>query len=929
MNIRSCLRLLGKRGGLRRLLGVLLVAGLLAGLGGCTRIFFRRQADREVNDILAEKDRYPAWWKIQQFHVYPDPRARFADPSNPDHPPMPTDDEAAWQLSPHPQQPGKAGVANVGGTGWLEIMKVWDGDNRAERQAAGPAKDATPAPDKRAPGEDILAGNEGRPVQALFDMNVTQEGFLLNLAQTVELGLINAREYQSIREDLYFAALPVTLQRFSFAWQWTAIENAVRQWAGAQSSAGHQNRWALGSTSGTSKLFSTGALLTTAFANNTVFSFLHNGTPSLSSASTFNLDLVQPLLRGGGKAVTLEPLTQVERNLLYQIRAYARWREQFFLSVALGTAPPGDLPTASGTTNGGVGPISLLASLGIASTDVSGQFRGYFPTLFRQLDMAVDQKYVHDLERALQLFQGFEEGGQVSPLQVSQVRVALLNSRNAVLKDYQDKTNALDQFKLQLGIPINLPLVLDDTPGRPITRQYDRYYEVLAEANAAYKLVEAQQDLPTGQLRGFLRRLFTAGPLVQGTEFQRKVPAAWDALNGVGDAGLKNRLEQLTTEHRKLLDLKTDLEVKGQALPAEAAFRLREGDFESELVKLEQLLRRYEARPWAKLPKEAAERDRTKQFRLIAYATGIVLVYARNERFERVGTLWPELPAVCLEGFDFLNEGVDKAQQAAVQLALTNRVDLMNARAQVVDAWRKLRVTANALLGIFNVAYHLDSATPAGQARPFAFAPSRTNQELILNAQLPLVRVSERNTYRTALIDYQRARRALMNLEDNIAAQVRFDVRQLHLFAANYKIQQKVVELYYTQVENALEVIAAPVDPDALKQTGTAGQAAAAALTNQYLGALGSLNGAQTNMYRLWLSFLATRMELYLDLERLSLNNRGVWTDESGLSADLDQSGVGGAHLGQPVAGLEREPAAGEPVARPRLLPPAAGPPLE
>ncbi len=66
----------------------------------------------------------------------------------------------------------------------------------------------------------------------------------------------------------------------------------------------------------------------------------------------------------------------------------------------------------------------------------------------------------------------------------------------------------------------------------------------------------------------------------------------------------------------------------------------------------------------------------------------------------------------------------------------------------------------------------------------------------------PLVRVTERNTYRTAQINYERARRNLMNLEDNIAAQVRFDVRQLHLFAENYKIQKKVIESLYSQVEN-------------------------------------------------------------------------------------------------------------------------------
>jgi hypothetical protein len=946
MQVYHHMRLLGKIGGPRRTLGLLLLAGLLVGLAGCTRVFWRRQADREVNDILAEKDKYPAWWKIEQYHVYPDPRARFADSTNPDRPPMPTDDQAAWQLSPHPQQPGRAGVGNVSGTGWLEIMKIWDGENREKRTAAQKAEKPEAAPPEKPNGGPSADDLQSHPIQTLFDMNLSPEGFLLTLDQTVELGLINAREYQSIREDLYLACLPVTLQRFSFAFQWTAIVNAFRQWAGLHSLEGHQNNWTVNSNIGVSKLFSTGALLTTAFANNTVINFLHAGGPHVTSVSTINLDFVQPLLRGGGKAVTLEPLTQVERNLLYEIRAYARFREQFYLSIALGITLPGTLPAAAGGTTGG-GPISLLASLGIASTDVSGQFRGYFPTLFRQLDMALDQKYARDLERALLIFEGFQEGGQVSPLQVSQVRTSLLNARNAVLKDYQDKTNALDQFKLQLGIPINLPLVLDDAPARALTRQYDRYYEVLAEADAAYKLVEKQREQPPEKLRPFLTRLFANDPLVQGTEFQKKLPPLWAKLSQASNDYLRDRVTQLRKRREKLLDLKTDLELKGKSLPPEQALELSANEFETDLAGLEQQLRVYEARPWLKLEDATRrEQDRAKRFRLLSYAAGLVLVYARNERFDFVGTLWPKLPNTCLDDFDLLNEPVEKAEDVAVRAALASRVDLMNARAQVVDAWRQLRVTANALMGVFNVGYHLDSTTPAGHSRPLAFAPSRTNQELTLNGQLPLTRIAERNNYRTALIDYQRARRALMSLEDNVATQVRFDVRQLHLFAANYKIQQKVVELYYSQVENALEVIVAPSDPDALKQSGTAGQAAAAALTSQYLGALNSLNGAQTNMYRLWLSFLATRMELYLDLERLPLDNRGVWIDESGNSADGSPCG-GGACLGQPLSGPPGGPAAldgaavgpnpgdqrrddrPEPVARPRLLPPATGPALE
>src|SRR5207244_2795324 len=144
-------------------------------------------------------------------------------------------------------------------------------------------------------------------------------------------------------------------------------------WAGIESRSGQQNNWSLGSTVGVSKLFSTGALLTAAFANNTVFNFV-NGTQGFTSASVINLDLVQPFLRGGGKAVTLEPLTQVERNLVYDIRSYARFREQFYVGTALGSNLPANLVAAAGATGG---PISTLAALGIASTDVQGQFRGY------------------------------------------------------------------------------------------------------------------------------------------------------------------------------------------------------------------------------------------------------------------------------------------------------------------------------------------------------------------------------------------------------------------------------------------------------------------------------------------------------------------------------------------------------------------------
>ena len=47
------------------------------------------------------------------------------------------------------------------------------------------------------------------------------------------------------------------------------------------------------------------------------------------------LTLAHRLARAG-RAVTLEPLTQAERNLLYVVRDFAKFRQEFFVFIAAG-----------------------------------------------------------------------------------------------------------------------------------------------------------------------------------------------------------------------------------------------------------------------------------------------------------------------------------------------------------------------------------------------------------------------------------------------------------------------------------------------------------------------------------------------------------------------------------------------------------------
>ena len=82
---------------------------------------------------MAEKDKYPSW-KIDQYHVYPDPRSRFADWTNPDRPPAPPDDPAAYDMAPRPQKTPHSGVAYIEGTGYLDLLACWDKENRARQE---------------------------------------------------------------------------------------------------------------------------------------------------------------------------------------------------------------------------------------------------------------------------------------------------------------------------------------------------------------------------------------------------------------------------------------------------------------------------------------------------------------------------------------------------------------------------------------------------------------------------------------------------------------------------------------------------------------------------------------------------------------------------------------------------------------------------
>ncbi|MBA4063899.1 MAG: hypothetical protein C0501_09340 [Isosphaera sp.] len=911
------------------------VALLLAAAPGCTRKFFRERADADVAGVITQKNQFPDW-VVKNWYVYPHPDARFAHPYNPDRPPYPVDDAAARLLSPNPQHPTKkTGVGRYDGEGYLRLLEQWDADNRARAAAAraappgaapawsavaGPAVTesrgpdlapavalepappaALPDPAPAAPAQDPppeKLPNAPRPLppdpavnpealpyggalgdESLRALTSNQGGFRLALDQAVELGLLNSREFQDRREDLYLVALPVTLERYNFAAQAFFTEQVTRDFLGSERGGGRL--WRFDTTAGFSKNFATGASLLVRLANQVVID-LGSGRPDVAF-SNLSLSFLQPLLRGGGFAVNLESLTQAERNMLYGMRSYARFRKLFYVSIAAG----GEV------TNNPYGLQGLSQNLGRGiGGNLTAPTVGFLPLL--QLDAIVDnqRRNVAELDLLLRRARAFQEGGLIAPLQVNQVEVQLLNSRANLLgqgatggitgpgiRGYLD---ALDNFKLQVGLPLTVGLDPDDGPLRPVREQLSRFEDVSTDVRdlelAASRYSPAD---PPAETRARFRKLLAGSALVKGTAFARGIDSRLDALAGLANNALLAREADLLRERTALRAAREKRQDAGQPEPPDEARRLAAVESDIDLVGLERALRAFEARPWEGAG--AADRGRVQAgaFRDAFNAFFQVALEARNERLADARTRWPRLPGAPVDGVDLLAVDLDEAYTAGIRAALTARLDLMNARGQVVDAYRQIAVQANSLQGALDVGYDYDVTTPAGGNQPFAFSSDRARNRLTFRGELPLVRRAERNNYRAALIAYQRQRRTLMAFEDNIANDVRNDIRELRALAELYAIQQRAVELAYSQLDNARETLFAPLAAGAVIDPG-----AAAALTDQVLRAQNNLLQAQNTLFNIWVNYGIARMTLYLDLELLQLDDRGVWCDEQGSRPD-------------------------------------------
>jgi outer membrane protein TolC len=209
----------------------------------------------------------------------------------------------------------------------------------------------------------------------------------------------------------------------------------------------------------------------------------------------------------------------------------------------------------------------------------------------------------------------------------------------------------------------------------------------------------------------------------------------------------------------------------------------------------------------------------------------------------------------------------------------------MNARAALVDSWRRIEVVANALKSDLNLTFSGDVNTVHNN--PVDFRGSTGSLRVGLQFDAPLTRVEERNAYRRSLINYQRNRRAYYEFEDRINQILRTTLRDIRLSQLEFEIQRAAVFVAIAQLDLTRAKLRKPPAP---------GETLGATTARDLLQALNALLNAQNSVLTGWLNYEIQRMNLDFDLGTMRLDQNGTWIDPGAI-----ESGYGGSEEAEAV----------------------------
>ncbi|MGE0479920.1 MAG: TolC family protein [Phycisphaerae bacterium] len=376
----------------------LLLTALTLSAVGCFE--YARTADRDVFAAI-EKRQQDA---LAYSAPIPATRARR---------PLPDADPGAYQYAPHPATTdvpaGFSATTQPAASAATELSS-------GARPSTATTASADPGLNTGA-ADDAATTRPRSAIAAISTQPAPERPAVFTLTDALAYALIHRREYQTAKEDLYLAALALTLERHLWTPQFAAELRSVYGNYGEISNFDQAMRF-VADVSATQRLPYGGEF--SARMINTLIRDIRQGiTASETGQLEFGLNV--PLLRDAGH-VAREDLVQLERTLTYAVRDFERFRRRQLVVIA-----------------------SDYFDLLRAKQDVLDAFESL-------------SRFEIDFERAAAL----EDAGTGTLLDTRRAEQEMLSAANRA-EDLRESFRAQsDAFKLQIGMPVDEPLTLWD-----------------------------------------------------------------------------------------------------------------------------------------------------------------------------------------------------------------------------------------------------------------------------------------------------------------------------------------------------------------------------------------------------------------------------------------------------------------------------------
>ena len=675
---------------------------------------------------------------------------------------------------------------------------------------------------------------------------------VLTQETVVQIALMHSRDFQTQVESLYLSGLSLSSQRFEFQTRWfggnTTNFDAFSDAPNALRTLTTANQL------GFVRALAAGGEITTTLANTFTWE-LGSNQFNMANGSLI-VGLTQPLLRGAFRHVRLNQLTLAERGLLYDVRNFARFRRAFYQGVITSY-------------------LNLLIQI---------QAKRNTETNLESLLLSLEE-FSERLAR-----------GQISQIQFDQVFQDVQTGRINLLAVEQGLQNAFDSFKFQLGLPAWLEIELDESLLTPFELSDPALEKLQEDTQSLY--LELTQTLPPEvpdrdslvrvhkELIDLIEQAIELLPEIESDvkKWQDQLAATDEKPIPEDDRGDIVQQKRLSKQVAALVDdLKTDLvedldTAKKWDVDTPQANRKLSDLFFTVDDYLDEV-REDDDREDGIEPDEDEDDDEAEMGedeKLIASWTQLTRMLGRRHR-ERLANMFVAQTQTRLFFIDVKRTDIEEMD--AVQYALQNRLDLKNFRGQLTDAFRNVEVAADDLESDLNVSATAALGTDNDNA--FRFDSNANSYNVGVQFDGPLNRFNEANAYRASQIAFQASRRAVMATEDGITNGIRSDLRALRISRLNFQIGRQQLISSIRQVDDAqIRLRTATDTPNDSSPTQD--------LLNALSGLLAAKNGLISNR----INHEIARINLFVDLELLYLDEQGNWINQDSDPAEFASSGM-------------------------------------